>query len=254
MFRTTRNNRPEPAAGEPAAPNATQPQQQTQTPAAPPAHAATPAAPAVAPPQSAPPRAAQTSSPALATPSTPRAVTETDALARDLKEGLVGGYVGLHSAVSGEANFKGMLRVDGRVSGRINSQDGTLIVSAGGQVDADIEVAVAKINGTVKGDIRARERIEFGRTARVTGNIHTPALVIEQGAIFEGSCRMTEQPPAPQARPRAATATTNAPARNVSAPSAPPAKESKPAPTPAARVVAPPDVPAAPVAREGALV
>src|SRR5207237_9678350 len=88
--------------------------------------------------------------------------------------------------------FKGMLRVDGHLSGRVSSQDGTLIISSGGQVDADIEVSVAQIYGTVNGDITATKRIEMGRVAKVTGNIQTPALVIENGAIFEGSCRMVQ--------------------------------------------------------------
>jgi cytoskeletal protein CcmA (bactofilin family) len=67
-----------------------------------------------------------------------------------------------------------------------------LIISSGGKVDATIEVAVANVNGTVKGDIIASERIELGRSAHVTGNIKTPSLVIEQGAVFEGSCRMVQ--------------------------------------------------------------
>src|ERR671932_506233 len=85
-----------------------------------------------------------------------------------------------------------MLRVDGALSGRVSSQDGTLIISNNGQVDANVEVAVAQIFGTVNGDIVASKRIEMGRVAKVTGNIQTPALVIENGAVFEGSCRMVQ--------------------------------------------------------------
>jgi hypothetical protein len=59
-------------------------------------------------------------------------------------------------------------------------------------VDANVEVSVAEIYGTVNGDITATKRIEMGRVARVTGNIQAPALVIENGALFEGSCRMME--------------------------------------------------------------
>lgn len=146
---------------------------------------------AVAPQQSSP---QQQSQPA-------RAVSETDALARGMKDGGVGGFVGGTSALTGEINFKGMMRVDGRLSGRVNSSDGTLIVSSGGKVEAQIAVAVAKINGTVEGDITATERVELGRTARVSGNLQTPALVVEEGAIFEGGCRMTTSAPA-QARAR----------------------------------------------------
>ena len=126
-------------------------------------------------------------------PNTGKAYTETDALARDIKEGNLSGFVGNGTTLTGEANFKGMLRVDGTLSGRVSSADGTLIVSTGGQVDANVEVSVAQIYGTVNGDITATKRIELGRVAKVTGNIQTPALIIEQGAIFEGSCRMAQQ-------------------------------------------------------------
>lgn len=128
---------------------------------------------------------------------TARAVSETESLARDIREGVVSGFVGGGTTLKGDANFKGMLRVDGHLSGRITSDKGTLIVSSGGQVDANIEVGIARINGTVNGDIIATERIELGRTAKINGNVQTPALIIEQGAIFDGSCRMSQ----PKAEP-----------------------------------------------------
>ena len=126
------------------------------------------------------------------TATTSRAVSESESLARDIKEGTLAGFVGNGTSLTGEATFKGMLRVDGHLSGRVSSGDGTLIVSTNGQVDANVEVAVAQIFGTVNGDITATKRIEMGRVARVIGNIQTPALVIEQGATFEGSCRMQQ--------------------------------------------------------------
>ncbi len=125
-------------------------------------------------------------------PTTTRAVTESESLARDIKEGTLSGFVGNGTVLTGEATFKGMLRVDGHLSGRVSSSDGTLIVSTNGQVDANIEVAVAQILGTVNGDVIASKRIEMGRVAKVNGNIQTPALVIENGAVFEGSCRMVQ--------------------------------------------------------------
>lgn len=127
-----------------------------------------------------------------------RATTDHENLARAIKDGVVGGFVGNTTALMGEANFKGMLRVDGRLSGRVTSEKGTLLVSSGGQVDAEVNVAVAKISGTVNGNINTGERLELGRTARVIGDIQTPELLIEQGAIFEGSCRMTQRPAAAQ--------------------------------------------------------
>jgi cytoskeletal protein CcmA (bactofilin family) len=124
--------------------------------------------------------------------SSPRAVTESESLARDIKEGTLSGFVGNGTVLTGEATFKAMLRVDGHLSGRVSSESGTLIVGNNGQVDADVQVAVAVIHGTVNGDITASQRLELGRAAKVHGNIQTPSLVIEQGALFEGSCRMAQ--------------------------------------------------------------
>jgi cytoskeletal protein CcmA (bactofilin family) len=121
-----------------------------------------------------------------------RAMTESETLARDIKEGTLSGFVGGGTMLTGEANFKAMMRVDGHLSGRVTSTSGTLIVGANGKVDANIEVAVAVIHGTINGDIIATQRLELGRAAKVNGNIQTPSLVIEQGAVFEGSCKMLQ--------------------------------------------------------------
>src|SRR5438477_7462331 len=123
---------------------------------------------------------------------TPRALTESETIAREIKDGSLSGFVGSGTVITGEASFKSMLRVDGRFSGRITSTGGALIVGAGGQVDANIEVAVATIHGIVNGDIISSDRIELGRAAKLNGNIQTPSLMIEQGAVFEGSCKMTQ--------------------------------------------------------------
>jgi cytoskeletal protein CcmA (bactofilin family) len=125
-------------------------------------------------------------------PSVSRAMTESETLAKDIKEGTLSGFVGGGTVVTGEANFKAMMRVDGHLSGRVSSSSGTLIVGANGKVDANIEVAVAVIHGTINGDIIATQRLELGRAAKVNGNIQTPSLIIEQGAVFEGSCKMAQ--------------------------------------------------------------
>ena len=118
------------------------------------------------------------------------ALTESESLAREIKEGNLSGFVGSGTVVTGEANFKALMRVDGHLSGRISSSTGTLIVGANGKVDANIEVAIAMIHGTVNGDIIATQRLELGRAAKLNGNIQTASLVIEPGALFEGTCKM----------------------------------------------------------------
>ena len=100
------------------------------------------------------------------------------------------GFVGDVLKFAGEVSFKTMLRIDGNFSGQVTSPDGTLIVSNGAQVnDALIKVAIAKINGTVEGDIQASQEVELGPTASVTGKVTTRTLVVQEGASFNGSCR-----------------------------------------------------------------
>ncbi len=125
-------------------------------------------------------------------PSSTRAISESESMARDIKEGRLSGFVGNGTVLTGETNFQSMLRVDGHLTGRVTSENGTLIIGSTGKVDANIAVAAALINGVVNGDIIATEKVEFGRTARVTGNIQTPRLLMEDGAILEGGCNMTK--------------------------------------------------------------
>lgn len=100
------------------------------------------------------------------------------------------GFVGDVMMFTGEVRFKSMLRIDGNFSGSVNSSEGTLVVGTGAQVtDAVINVAVAKINGTVEGDISASQELVLGRTASVKGKLSAHTLVIEDGARFDGSCR-----------------------------------------------------------------
>lgn len=100
------------------------------------------------------------------------------------------GFIGDVTNFTGEVHFKSMLRIDGHFSGRVTSLDGTLIVSNGAQlIGAVIKVAVAKINGTVEGDIHATKELILGCTANVTGEVIAPALTVEEGALLNANCR-----------------------------------------------------------------
>lgn len=123
-------------------------------------------------------------------PSSTRAISESESMARDIKEGRLSGFVGNGTVLTGETTFQAMLRVDGHLTGRVTSEVGTLVIGATGRVDANINVSAAVINGTVNGDVIATERVELGRSARVVGNIQSPRLMIEDGALFEGNCSM----------------------------------------------------------------
>jgi cytoskeletal protein CcmA (bactofilin family) len=94
--------------------------------------------------------------------------------------------------VPGEFRFEGTLRVDCYVTGLVRSQTGTMTVTETGEVDTDLFVAVAIIDGLVRGDIKATERVELNSSARVIGNIDTPALAMQPGAVFEGYCHFVQ--------------------------------------------------------------
>jgi cytoskeletal protein CcmA (bactofilin family) len=113
-------------------------------------------------------------------------------MARDIKEGRLSGFVGHGTVLTGETSFQMMLRVDGNLVGSVSSETGTLIVGTNGQVDANVAVGTAMVNGVVNGDITASEKIHLGRTARVIGNIEAPRLIIEEGALLEGGCKMVK--------------------------------------------------------------
>jgi len=99
----------------------------------------------------------------------------------------------LQPELQGEISFKDMVRVNGHIAGTVYSQTGTLIVDTGAHVQANVDVAVAVIGGSVTGDIVARERVELGPSSKIHGNIWTRSIVIKDGAIFEGVCRMIEE-------------------------------------------------------------
>ena len=97
---------------------------------------------------------------------------------------------GSEPELDGELSFKGMLRINGHVRGKVHSERGTLFIADEATVDASIEVCIAIIGGEVNGDVLATERVELGANAVINGNISTPNLSIKPGATFHGDCRM----------------------------------------------------------------
>jgi cytoskeletal protein CcmA (bactofilin family) len=99
------------------------------------------------------------------------------------------GFVDAGCTIRGELEFTSSFRLDGRVEGTIRSQS-ELVVGEGGAVDGEVEVARCLVGGEVRGVLRATERVVLNSTARVWADIHTPALVMENGALLEGKVTM----------------------------------------------------------------
>jgi cytoskeletal protein CcmA (bactofilin family) len=89
----------------------------------------------------------------------------------------------------GELRFRNVLRIDGRLKGKVVS-DNVLIVGETGHVEADIDCGVVSIRGTVLGRVHGRQRIELLAGSRVQATLVSPKLVIEDGAFFQGECEM----------------------------------------------------------------
>ena len=99
------------------------------------------------------------------------------------------------SEIEGKYTFSGTVMLNGKFKGEIFSND-TLIIGEKGVINASIRAGVVLISGEVVGNVLATERVELRGTARVFGDVEAPVVVVEEGVLFEGHCRMTKQRPA----------------------------------------------------------
>jgi cytoskeletal protein CcmA (bactofilin family) len=147
-------------------------------------------------------------------------------------QGEITTLLGRGSEFEGKLTFEGTVRIDGKLSGEIFSED-VLVIGEGAAVNAEIDVGVIIVEGNVTGNIRAKRAVELHAPARVKGNIETPSLYIDKGVTFEGFSKM-ENLAGGSDRPRnleslAAAAKPAAPAAGAT-PAATPAPETQPAP------------------------
>jgi cytoskeletal protein CcmA (bactofilin family) len=104
-------------------------------------------------------------------------------------QGEITTLLGRGSEFEGKLTFEGTVRIDGKLSGEIFSED-VLVVGEGAMVNAEIDVGVIIVEGNVTGNIRAKRAVELHAPARVKGNIETPSLYIDKGVTFEGFSKM----------------------------------------------------------------
>ena len=109
---------------------------------------------------------------------------------KDKQTDRISTFIGADASIDGTIDFKGTIRVDGKVKGKIVSNGGTVVVGEKAAVDAELHVNVAVVMGEVNGTINAQERIEVYPPGRVGGTIQSPVISIEPGGIFNGTCKM----------------------------------------------------------------
>lgn len=97
--------------------------------------------------------------------------------------------LGPEAAFDGRLTFQGAVRIDGKFSGEIVTED-VLVVGESAEVTALVNVGSLILNGLVRGNVRAKKAVELHAPARLYGDIETPQLVIHSGVIFEGHCKM----------------------------------------------------------------
>lgn len=135
-------------------------------------------------------------------------------------------HLGASCAISGQLRSGESLRIDGKLKGEIYCEQ-TLTIGESGSVQAAIEGDTVVIAGEVQGDITAHRKITLERTARVTGDLCTPGIVIQEGAKLEGRIMIgggaqPEAEKAAGAQPAARPAEVQKPAARAPAASPPP--------------------------------
>jgi len=122
--------------------------------------------------------------------------TETQASAPASAPGDLTAFIDQGSEFEGKLSFKDTVRIDGHFRGEISSEN-TLIVGASGTVEAMIHSKHVVVSGTITGDIVASGSVILHKSARLDGDMKTPHLCIEDGAVFNGSVSMNSEKSAP---------------------------------------------------------
>jgi cytoskeletal protein CcmA (bactofilin family) len=98
-------------------------------------------------------------------------------------------FLGEGTEFEGILESSGAIRIDGHFRGEISGEV-SLVVGEGAKIESDIRVSSLLNSGEIRGSVIAKERVEIREPGKVMGNIRTPSLVMDEGAIMEGHCRM----------------------------------------------------------------
>jgi cytoskeletal protein CcmA (bactofilin family) len=115
-------------------------------------------------------------------------------------QGELNALLGRGSEFDGKLTFEGTVRIDGKFTGSIMTND-TLVIGEGAKLSAEVTCGTVVVHGEVVGNIRARTAVELHQPAKVRGNIETPSLMIDKGVIFEGQAKMENLEKVPTVKP-----------------------------------------------------
>ncbi len=101
----------------------------------------------------------------------------------------ISSVIGADMVVEGDIKAKEAVRVEGSVTGDVETE-GALIISATGKVIGNVKGSNIIIGGSVEGDLTSSGRTEVASTGKVIGNIRTKSLVVDENAVIQGQCTM----------------------------------------------------------------
>jgi cytoskeletal protein CcmA (bactofilin family) len=104
-------------------------------------------------------------------------------------QGHIRAFLGEGTEFEGLLNFDGTVRVDGRFKGEVHTAD-CLIIGETGFVEGEIKAGHFIVMGTFSGNVKAANKVEILSTGRITGNVLSPALIVQEGGILEGNIVM----------------------------------------------------------------
>ncbi|BDQ34479.1 bactofilin family protein [Pseudodesulfovibrio portus] len=101
----------------------------------------------------------------------------------------INAFLGAGTNYHGKLHFQGAVRIDGNFQGEVVSE-GTLVIGQEAVVDGQVKVGQLVLSGKIKGEVEAKTKVVLHKTANLQGNIRTPVLVVEEGAVLEGALVM----------------------------------------------------------------
>jgi cytoskeletal protein CcmA (bactofilin family) len=107
------------------------------------------------------------------------------------KTGDLNTIIGKGSVVEGTLKVQSSLRVDGRIKGQVTTTD-SLVIGKEGEIEGEIRVKNAIVGGRIKGKIFASGKVVLEAKSTFHGELKTSKLVIDEGAVFEGVCSMSD--------------------------------------------------------------
>jgi len=99
-------------------------------------------------------------------------------------------YITPDCKITGTIKFDGPMRIDGKVDGKIITDNGELVIGETSTVSATINTKSAIIEGRVDGKITASDKVVLKQKAHVIGDLQAKTLIVEEGVVFAGRCNV----------------------------------------------------------------